>query len=137
VRPRPDADGRYGRVQAINVETKKTVWIDRQRAPVTAATLTTAGGVVFAGYLDRMFRALDAATGTPLWSTRLNDAPSSPPITYSANGQQYVAVTVGPGGYQSLSYGALVPEIQNPTDRATMLWVFEAPALKAAMPPSR
>ena len=104
------------------------MWADRQRAPLTSATLATAGGLVFAGALDRTFRAHDAATGAQLWSVRLNDVPSSPPITYSANGRQYVAVMVGPGGYQSLSYSALVPEIQNPIDRATVLWVFEVPA---------
>jgi hypothetical protein len=81
-----------------------------------------------------MFRAHDAATGAPLWSVRLNDAPSAPPIAYSARGQEYVAVIVGPGGYQSLSYSALVPEIQNPSDRAAMLWVFEVPAKAAASP---
>ena len=33
LRPRPDSDGKYGRVQAINLETRKSVWIERQRAP--------------------------------------------------------------------------------------------------------
>jgi alcohol dehydrogenase (cytochrome c) len=83
--------------------------------------------LVFTGSLDRMFRAHDATTGAMLWSARLNDAPSAPPIAYAANNQEYVAVIVGPGGYQSLSYSALVPEIQNPADRNAMLWVFEVP----------
>jgi alcohol dehydrogenase (cytochrome c) len=134
VRPRPATDGKYGRLHAINLETRQTAWIDRQRAPLTAGTLVTAGGLVFAGSLDRMFRAYDAATGAPLWSARLNDAPSAPPIAFAANGQEYVAVVVGPGGYQSLSYSALVPEIQNPADRAAMLWVFEVPARAGAGP---
>jgi alcohol dehydrogenase (cytochrome c) len=132
VRPRPAGDGKYGRIHALNLETGKTVWVDRQRAPITAGTLVTAGGLVFAGSLDRMFRAHDAATGTTLWSARLNDAPSAPPIAYAANNQEYVAVIVGPGGYQSLSYSALVPEIQNPADRNAMLWVFEVPTRAAA-----
>ena len=58
VRPRPGSDGNYGRLQALNVETRKTVWIERQRAPFTTGTLATAGGLVFAGALDRMFQAL-------------------------------------------------------------------------------
>ena len=49
VEPRPASDGKYGRLQAINLETGKTVWVDRQRAPLTAGTLVTAGGLVFAG----------------------------------------------------------------------------------------
>lgn len=134
VRPRPGSDGKYGRLQALNVETGKTIWVDRQRAPLTAGTLVTAGGVVFAGSLDRMFSAYDAATGAPLWRTRLNDVPSAPPISYSANGQEYVAVLVGPGGYQSTSYSVLVPEIRNPPDHGAAIWVFEVQTKTAANP---
>jgi alcohol dehydrogenase (cytochrome c) len=128
VRPRPGSDGKYGRLQAINLETKKSLWIDRQRAPVTTGTLVTAGGLVFVGSLDRMLSGHDAATGALLWKTRLNDVPSSAPISFAANGQEYVAVIVGPGGYQSDSYNALVPEIQNPPDHGAAIWVFEVPS---------
>jgi len=131
VRPRPGSDGKYGRLQAINLETKQTVWVERQRAPLTTGTLVTAGGLVFVGSLDRMFEAYDAATGAQLWKTRLNDVPSSAPISYSTNGQEYVAVVVGPGGYQSNSYDELVPEIQNPPDHGAQIWVFEIPAKTA------
>ena len=131
VRPRPGSDGKYGRLQALNLETKKTAWVERQRAPFTTGTLATAGGVVFAGSLDRMFLAYDAATGAQIWQARLNDVPSSAPISYSANGQEYVAIVVGPGGYQSNSYDALVPEIQNPPDHGAAIWVFEVPTKPA------
>jgi alcohol dehydrogenase (cytochrome c) len=127
VRPRPDTDGLYGRLQAVNLETKKTVWIEKHRAPVTTGVLATAGGLVFAGSLDRMFGAYDAATGDRLWQTRLNDVPSSSPISYAVNGKQYIAMVVGPGGYQSTSYSALVPELQNPPDHGAAIWVFELP----------
>ena len=83
---------------------------------------------MFAGSLDRMFSAYDAETGARLWQTRLNDVPSSAPISYSANGQEYVAMVVGSGGYQSTSYDLLVPEIQNPQDRNAALWVFALPS---------
>jgi hypothetical protein len=82
---------------------------------------------VFAGWLDRVFSAHDSATGRMLWKMRLNDVPSAPAIAFSAGGQEYVAVIVGPGGYQSTSYGVLVPEIQNPPDRSAAIWVFEVP----------
>ena len=127
VRPRPESDGNYGRLEAVNLETGESIWIDRQRAPLTTGTLVTAGGLVFAGSLDRMVNAYDAATGERLWQQRLNDVPSSAPISYSADGRDYVAMVVGAGGYQSMSYGALVPEIQNPPQRGAALWVFELP----------
>ena len=127
VRPRPESDGNYGRLEVVNVETKETVWIERQRAPITSGTLVTAGGVVFAGALDRTFSAYDAQTGTKLWQTRLNEVPSSSPISYSVNGKDYIAMVVGAGGYQSRAYNLLVPEIQNPPDRTASVWVFELP----------
>jgi alcohol dehydrogenase (cytochrome c) len=73
IRPRPGSDGKYGRVEAINLETRKTVWTSRDRAPQTTGVLSTAGGVVFAGAFDRYIRAYDDASGRVLWQTRLND----------------------------------------------------------------
>ena len=127
VRPRPESDGNYGRLEAVNLETGETTWIARQRAPQTTGTLVTAGGLVFAGSLDRRVAAYDANTGDQLWQTRLNEVPSSAPISYAAGGKQYMAMVVGSGGYQSGSYNVMVPEIRNPPDRGAALWVFELP----------
>jgi alcohol dehydrogenase (cytochrome c) len=128
LRPRPDSDGKYGRMEAVNLETRKVVWTERQRAPQTTGVLATAGGVVFAGGLDRTLKAYDDATGKELWKIRLNDVPNSSPITYTANGKQYLAVVVGNGGPQAVGFTLLVPEIQNPPDRNAAIWVFELPA---------
>jgi alcohol dehydrogenase (cytochrome c) len=127
VRARPNHDGNYGRLQAINLETRKTVWTVRQRAPQTTGVLATAGGVVFAGALDRYFRAYDAANGKVLWQTRLGDVSSSPPISYAVNGKQYIALVVGRGGFQYASYAPLVPELAAPPDRGSSVMVFELP----------
>ena len=127
LRPPLDSDGRYGRLQAIDLETRKTVWVQRQRAPQTTGVLATAGGVVFAGALDRWFTAYDAANGEALWRVRLSDVPNSAPITYSVDGKQYVAVVVGFGGAQAATFPALVPEIRIPSARSSALWVFELP----------
>ena len=131
LRPRPDSDGKYGRLQAINLETKKTVWTARQRAPQSSGVLMTAGGVVFAGALDRVFAAYDDASGKELWRMKLNDVPNSAPITFMAGGKQYIAVTVGNGGAQVATFPALVPEIRNPPDRNASIWVFEVPSRAA------
>ena len=125
--PPRNSDGKYGRLEAINLETRESVWVDRQRAPRTTGTLATAGGVVFAGSMDREFAAYDDATGKKLWSTRLNDVPNSNPISYTVNGKQYVAVVVGNGGTYATVFAGLVPEIRNPPDRTSAVWVFEVP----------
>jgi alcohol dehydrogenase (cytochrome c) len=127
VRARPDSDGKYGRLHALNLETKKATWVHRQRAPLTTGTLVTAGGLVFVGGLDRVLRAHDAASGNELWNMRLNDVPSSAPISFSAGGREFVAVVVGPGGYQSNSYDVLVPDIKNPPEHGAAIWVFDVP----------
>ena len=136
VRPRAGSDGKYGRLHAVNLETRKTIWSERQRAPVTSGVLATAGGLVFVGGLDRTFSAHDAVTGAQLWKTRLNDVPASVPISYSVNGHQYVATVVGPGASQSSAYTMLVPEIRNPPDHGATVWVFEVPA-KASVTAAR
>jgi alcohol dehydrogenase (cytochrome c) len=131
VRPRPDSDGKFGRVEAINLETGQVVWTRRQRAPEVAAILTTAGGLVFDGTRDRRFTASDEATGKILWQKRLNAVPSSSPITYSVNGKQYVAVIAGGGGAHESTWPSLTPEIDDPSS-GTTLWVF---ALDGSTPP--
>ncbi|PWU01613.1 MAG: alcohol dehydrogenase [Terriglobia bacterium] len=127
LRARPDSDGNFGRMEAVNLLTKEVVWTQRQRAPQTTGALATAGGVVFSGSLDRWFRAYDDATGKVLWQVRLNDVPSSSPISYNVSGKQYVAMVVGNGGAQAATWPVLTPEIRNPPDHGAAIWVFELP----------
>jgi len=126
VRPRPDSDGKYGRVEAVNMLTREVLWTERHRAPVSSGALDTAGGVIFNGSIDRFFRAYDDQTGKLLWETRLSDVPSNAPISYTVNGKQYIAIGVGNGGAQATGFAPLVPEIQN-VDRAPAVWVFQLP----------
>jgi PQQ-dependent dehydrogenase (methanol/ethanol family) len=127
IRPTLDSDGRYGRIQAIDLETRETLWTTRQRAPQTTGTLATAGGLVFAGALDRRFGAYDAENGELLWQTRLGDVPSSAPISYGVDGRQYVAMIVGYGTAQAMTFPMLTPEIDLPVMRSSGIWVFALP----------
>ncbi len=123
VTPRPDSDGKFGRVAALNLENGEIVWQRRRRASQASAILATAGGLVFEGSRDRWFRASDSATGEPLWQVRLDMTPNAFPITYASGGTQYVAITTGGGGPVDVSWQTLTPEIDNPAG-ATTLWVF-------------
>ena len=87
---------------------------------------TADGGLVFAGDLDRMFRAYDAANGKVLWETRLNDVVSSYPISYSVDDKQYIAVVAGVAGPRIGNLNRYTTEIKIPGGGAT-LWVFEVP----------
>jgi alcohol dehydrogenase (cytochrome c) len=126
LRPRPGSDGNFGRVEAINLLTREVVWTERHRAPESAGVLATAGGLVFGGSIDRYFRAYDDTTGKLLWEARLSDVPNTAPISYSVDGTQYIAIGVGNGGAQAMTFPPLVPEIQN-LDPAPAIWVFRLP----------
>ena len=62
--------------------------------------LATAGGLVFQGRGEIVgeLMAMDAATGKTLWSYKTPNAVMAAPITYTVNGEQYVAVSMGAGG---------------------------------------
>lgn len=97
----------WGRLTAVNSSTGDIAWqiplgvteqlpAGRQNTgrPALAGPIVTASGLLFIGSTDdNRFRALDAANGKELWSSRLNRRGNANPITYQlANGKQYVAI---------------------------------------------
>mgnify|MGYP006154055541 FL=1 len=93
--PMPNSDGKFGRIQAIDLQTGEMAWTFREVVPPASATLSTGGGLVFVGTLDNRFVAFDETNGDILWENDLGDIPNSFPISYAVDGKQYVAVVVG------------------------------------------
>jgi outer membrane protein assembly factor BamB len=58
-----------------------------------AGVLATAGGVVFAGSADGDFLALDAHSGSELWHFNAGAEVTSSPMSYAADGRQYVSIS--------------------------------------------
>jgi alcohol dehydrogenase (cytochrome c) len=56
--------------------------------------LATAGGLVFGASAESLF-ALDAVTGKELWYVGLGAATCAPPISFTSEGQQVIAVSAG------------------------------------------
>ncbi len=108
-----------GSISAIDVATGQSVAKENTQYPNNSGVLATPE-LVFTGTVDGSFGAYDAKTLKPLWSTNVGTAFRAPPITYSVNGKQYVAIG---GGYLGAGNAGGNTELEN-MQGANMIWVF-------------
>ena len=116
---------KVGRIDAISVETGRTVWSWETRVANYSPLLATGGGLLFNGSMDRYLRALDIDRGDVLWETRLPSQVVGGTITFSINGRQYISVTSGGGRIANYQMG-LTPEADAPSG-ANAVYVFALP----------
>jgi len=112
-----------GSIHAISTVTGKTDWKFEQRAG-TMSLVTTGGGLLFGGDVAGRFRAFDQKTGKILWEVNLGSQVSGFPVSFGANGRQYIAVSTGQGvntGGQLM----LTPDVR--VGNSNALYVFALP----------
>jgi PQQ-dependent dehydrogenase (methanol/ethanol family) len=102
----PEKAGVTGKFKKFDVLTGKTAWEIPDPYPNWGGALVTDGGLVFYGSLGGDFRAVDRNSGKVLWSRKLGSGIVGNPITYKVDGNQYVSVYAGIGGWVGLPIAA-------------------------------
>ena len=92
-----------GRLIAWDPVMQREMWRAEREGAANGGVLSTAGGLVFQGTGTGEFMALDARSGALLWSAQAQTGVIAAPMTYTAGGVQYVAITVGTGGSWAMS----------------------------------
>jgi alcohol dehydrogenase (cytochrome c) len=97
-KPSHPENAHYGLFDAVDTTTGKIVW--QVKVPQRAASgIVVAGDLVFLGESNGQFHALDAKTGSTLWTFH-SDEPgmggaNGAPAVYMVNGRQYVVNAFG------------------------------------------
>jgi glucose dehydrogenase len=92
-------ESQWGTFTAIDLNTGKRAWQVKTAEPMIGGALATAGGLVFTGEGNGLFKAYDATTGRVLWSFQAGAGCNAPPVTYMLDKKQYIAVACG-GNFQ-------------------------------------
>lgn len=100
-------------------------WSVDQAGPWNGGVLATGGGLVFQGNQSSTFKAYRASDGEELWSFGAQTGVVAPPVTYSVNGEQYVAVLAGWGGAFSTSTDGGLINKDGPVRNISRLLVFK------------
>ena len=92
----PAMPNERGMLVAMDINSGRLLWRQARAAAASSAVLTTAGGLVVAGFADGTLVINDAKTGQTLFETRTPGAPVTGfPISYAVGGKQYIAYAVG------------------------------------------
>ena len=109
-------------------------WTVEHPGPWNGGLLATAGGLVFQGTAGSEFNAYNATNGEKLWSFPAQTGVVAPPVTYTIDGEQYVAVLAGWGGAYALSVDGQAIRDLAPVRNISRLLVFKLGA-DGALPP--
>ena len=114
---------------------QKARWSVEHEGPWNGGLLATGGGLVFQGTAGSEFNAYDAGSGRKLWSFAAETGVVAPPITYTVNGEQYVAVLAGWGGAYALSVDGDIIKRKAPVRNVSRLLVFKLGGTAKLPPP--
>lgn len=114
-------DATTGALVAWNPKERKEAWRVPYKGPWNGGTLATAGNLVFQGTATEEFNAYSADSGRKLWSFPTQTGVIAAPMTYSIDGEQYVAVLAGWGGVWDIAPGVLSSKSGRPRNISRLL----------------
>jgi len=97
VEPGESGEGLFGKLIAWDPIAETARWSVDEQIAVNGGVVSTAGNLVFQGQGTGEFAAYAADSGKKLWSIQTKSAIESIPVTFTANGEQYVITSVGWG----------------------------------------
>ena len=104
--PAPNSHGGMGNFIAWDAATGDIVWSKPEPFAVWSGALTTAGGVGFYGTLEGYVVGFDLTDGSELYRFKTPSGIIGNINTYEHNGNQYVAVLSGVGGWAGIGLAA-------------------------------
>lgn len=111
-----------GSIVALDVASGKIANKIEVPFPMLGGMLSTQD-LVFTGHPDGKISAYDAKTLKELWSFETGSGVNAPPITYSVDGKQYIAIAVGLGGAWPKWFVDSTPELKD-IQPSSMLFAF-------------
>jgi alcohol dehydrogenase (cytochrome c) len=115
-------------IGAFDPLTGKRQWEFATKYFNQSSLLATAGDLIFGGDLDGDAFALDAKTGKKLWSFNTGARIVAPPVSFSVNGRQFVAIASGGGAAIDGQIVIFWPETKDRLPQAAAtLFVFALP----------
>lgn len=124
-------DDHVGVLRAMDPTSGKVVWEHKEAMPLWAGVLTTKGGFVLTGTSDGYVKAFDAKSGKELWKFQTGSGVVSQPVTWEADGKQYIGLASGYGGAVPLWGGDMADQTKQ-VSQGGSFWVFEVPQTTAA-----
>jgi PQQ-dependent dehydrogenase (methanol/ethanol family) len=74
---------------------QRQAWGIKEPLPIIGGAMSTAGGLMFYGTPSGILKAVNAQSGDVLWQFNVGTGIVQSPITYMADGKQYLAVVAG------------------------------------------
>ena len=115
-----------GSLKAIDPQSGKIVWEYKNNAPLWGGVMTTAGNLVFMGTPEGYLKAFNAKTGEELWKFQTGSGIVASPVTWEADGEQYVSVVSGWGGAVPLWGGEVAKRVKH-LNQGGSVWTFKIP----------